>query len=153
MPATGGHWGAEAWILGRVGVQDQLLGRPIFYVYIPTVAFKPDQVEKKSRIETSMLMFLRVLFRFIRVLIKALFSALVCVATRMCVYVCALRMHIPIGNMCSTSLVDGLGDTEPQHPRICWAGTGQFPPGPEDHSIQLPLTQGKASHGTCVLFK
>lgn len=64
LPATGGHWGAEAWVLGRVGVQDHLLERPVFHVYIPTVAFKPDQLEKRSRIKTSLLMFLRVLFRF-----------------------------------------------------------------------------------------
>jgi len=65
VPATAGHWGGEVQVLCRVGVQHQLLERPIFHVCILTVAFKPDQPEKTSRIETSLLMFMRVLFRFI----------------------------------------------------------------------------------------
>lgn len=40
--------------------------------------------------------------------------------------------------------------TPPSH-LLGWDRTS--PPGPEDHYIQLPLTQGKASQGTCVLFK
>lgn len=148
VPATGGHWGAEVWIQSRVGVQAQLLERSVFHECILTVAFKLHRAERRSGIETFLLMFLRVLFRFVWALKKTLFSTLDCVAARVCICVRCIR---PLATHVQPRYWLGLG-TQNHSILASDGGMGQFTQLWRP-LYSLPLTQGKASHGTWVLFK
>lgn len=121
--------GSRRWVLGKLGVPDQLLEKLTLCLYIPIAAFNFNQPARRRGLNYPSQRFS-----------KCCFCSCGCQKKRnVCLEVC---VFLSTGNQCSALLQAGPGDTE-QQPRSFWAGRRGNPPGPEDQQGWLPLTKWK----------